>query len=150
MATRALIGLLFIVAGLSKIGMLGGGKPVEVFKGFYTQLPMVMHFIPASLAGLVGLAVVIIEIPIALLYVAGYKKNCTGGAIIAFTILVTIFFHNPFTPNGFDFMQMVQALKNIAIIGGILATLDCICTTCKIGRSAVVEHKAGNHHGHSH
>ncbi len=148
--TRALIGLLFVVAGLSKIGMFGSDKPVEVFKSFYSQLPIVMDFIPVSLAGLVGLAVVIIEIPIVLLYVAGYKKNWTGGVIIAFTILVTIFFHNPFTKSGLDFTQMVQALKNIAIIGGILATLDCICTTCKVGRSTVVEHKTGNHQGHSH
>ena len=148
--TRVLIGQLFVIAGLSKIGMLGGGNPAEVFKNFYSQLPTVMHFIPTSLAGLVGLGVVIVEIPITILYIAGYKKNWTGGAIIAFTALVTLFFHNPFTANGFDFMQMVQALKNIAIIGGILATLDCVCTICKVGRSAVAEHKTGNHHGHSH
>lgn len=133
MIARGLIGLLFVVAGLSKIGGLGGGTPTEVFKGFYSQLPMVMHFIPNSLAGLVGLLVVIIEIPVALLYVAGYKKNWTGGAMIAFTVLTVIFFHNPFA-GGFDFMQAVQALKNIAIIGGIVATLDCMCKTCVVKR----------------
>lgn len=134
LAIRSLIALLFVIAGLSKIGVFGGGSMGEVFKGFYTQLPKVMSFIPDSLAVLVGITVITIEIPIAILYALGYKKNWTGGALILFTTLVTIFYHNPWFGSHFDFMQMVQALKNIAIIGGILATLECYCMTCKVGR----------------
>jgi uncharacterized membrane protein YphA (DoxX/SURF4 family) len=133
-AVRALIGALFVVAGLSKIGVFGGwtNSPLEIFKAFYGSLSQVMTFLPEGLLPLIGLAVVLIEVPIALLYVIGYKKNWTGGALIAFTIVVTIFYHNPWYGPGFQFSQLVNALKNIAIIAGILATLDCFCRDCRV------------------
>ncbi len=140
LATRSLIALLFVLAGLSKLGAFGGGTPAEMFRGFYTSLPMVMKFLPLSFAPTVGLAVVAIEIPIALLYALGYKKNWTGGTLVLFTVLVTIFYHNPWFGPRFDFGQFINALKNIAIIGGLLATMDCVCATCKVK----CEHKKGH------
>ncbi len=140
LATRSLIALLFVLAGLSKLGAFGGGTPSQMFHGFYTSLPMVMKFLPVTLAPIVGLAVVLIEIPVALLYVLGYKKNWTGGALVLFTVLVTIFYHNPWYGGHFEFAQLINALKNIAIIGGLLATMDCVCGTCKVER----EHRKGH------
>ncbi len=141
-AIRALIGALFIVAGLSKIGVFGGWteSPLDVFKAFYGSLSQVMTFLPSSILPLVGLAVVLIEIPIAILYIIGFKKNWTGGALIAFTVLVTIFYHNPWYGPQFQFSQLVNALKNIAVIGGILATLDCFCKVCKLEKSERKHH----------
>jgi uncharacterized membrane protein YphA (DoxX/SURF4 family) len=129
---RSLIALLFVLAGLSKIGAFGGGTPAHMFTAFWGSLPLVMKFLPTTLAPVVGLAVIFIEIPVALLYALGYKKNWTGGSLIAFTALVTIFYHNPWHGGQFDFGQLINALKNIAIIGGILATLDCVCGKCVI------------------
>ena len=137
MGVRALIGAVFIVAGLSKIGAFGGwvNSPLEIFKAFYGSLSQVMTFLPDGLLPLIGILVVVIEIPIVILYILGYKKNWTGGAIIAFTVLVTIFYHNPWFSSQFQFSQLVNALKNIAIIAGIFATLDCFCKVCRVEKS---------------
>lgn len=147
--SRALIGLLFVIAGLSKIGTFSSDiKSAEVFKNFYSQLHLGITFLPTSLEMAVGIAVILIEIPIALLYVAGVKKNITGGILLAFTALVTIFFHNPFVFKpafGLDFVQLIQALKNIAIIGGIAASLDCGCKECVVVRTAHKEHGKAHH-----
>lgn len=142
MVTRVLIAALFVIAGLSKIGVFGGGSAVTVFKGFYTQLPIIMTFIPTSLAVVVGIMVLLTEIPVAILYALGYKKNWTGGILIGFLALIVIFLLNPFKGSQFNFMQLVEALKHIAIIGGVLATLDCMCSDCKVSR------KEKNHSSH--
>lgn len=150
--SRALIGLLFIIAGLSKLGAFSqGSKSVDVFKNFYSQLHLGITFLPTSVEPLVGALVILIEIPIAFAYILGVKKNWTGGALIAFTALVTIFFHNPFNFKpvfSFDFIQLVQALKNIAIIGGLVATLDCGCKTCVVVREEHKAHKGTHHTAH--
>jgi uncharacterized membrane protein YphA (DoxX/SURF4 family) len=146
MVSRSLIAILFVLAGLSKIGLFGGPM-FTVFQGFYSQLPGALFFLPAKLAVVAGIIVVLIEIPVSIAYALGIKKNWTGGALIAFTALTVIFFHNPFVGkfldfSKIDFIQLIQALKNIAIIGGIMSTLDCPCATCAVERSS----KHGSHH----
>lgn len=134
--SRLLIGLLFIIAGLSKIGVFSPQVPhVQVFKNFYNNLHLGITFLPITLEPFVGLAVILIEIPIAILYIFNIKKKWTGGLLVIFTALVTVFFHNPIVLKptfGLDFVQFIQALKNIAIIGGIFATLDCGCRECVV------------------
>ena len=115
---RALIALLFVYAGVGKI--MGFDGAVGYIGSSWLPFPMLM-----------AIVAIIVEIPVALLYVYGWKKDCMGWALIAFTALATIVFHNPWAGGIFSAMTATMALKNIAIIGGVLATLGCACGTCE-------------------
>lgn len=112
--SRILIALVFVVAGVQKVTGFAGvvaftdslGVPFPVF------------------AVLVSIA---IEIPIALAYAWGYRVCVTGGLLVAYTVIVTILVHRDFNTG----VNMIMALKNVAIIGGILATTGtCSCGRC--------------------
>ncbi len=127
LVSRALIALLFVVAGFNKL------MGFEGTAGYITSLGVPM-------ATLVTVLVIVIEIPVALMFVFCPKKICwTGGALIGFTLLATVLAHNPWAAN-VDPMAfknvMTAALKNIAIVGGIAATiLACECENCKIRKN---------------
>lgn len=127
LVSRALIALLFVVAGFNKL------MGFEGTAGYITSLGVPM-------ATLVTVLVIVIEIPVALMFVFCPKKICwTGGALIGFTLLATVLAHNPWAAN-VDPMAfknvMTAALKNIAIIGGIAATiLACECENCKVRKN---------------
>ncbi len=113
--SRVLIALLFVVAGVQKLMNFQGA----------------VGMMPASLPmpTLVAILVILIEVPVALLYAWGYKVRFTGGLLVLFTLLTIVFVHSDFS-NG---MNMVMALKNLAIIGGILATTGaCSCNRCDV------------------
>lgn len=83
------------------------------------------------LPALITLIVIIIEIPVALAFAWGYRVCLTGWILIAFTALTTIVVHH----NIGQGMNLVMALKNIAIIGGIiLAVYGCTCGTCPVSK----------------
>jgi putative oxidoreductase len=127
LVSRALIALLFVVAGFNKL------MGFEGTAGYITSLGVPM-------ATLVTVLVIVIEIPVALMFVFCPKKICwTGGALIGFTLLATILAHNPWAssvdPMAFKNV-MTAALKNIAIIGGIAATMfACECENCKVRKN---------------
>jgi len=130
---RALIALLFVVAALIKLGLGQPGASIsQAFNATAASLPQVMTFLPASLATLALIIVLIIELPIALMYAYGYKYVKAGWVLIGFVVVVTIFYHNPWFGGQFNAMNLVMALKNLAIIGGILATIGCYCGKCRI------------------
>lgn len=106
--SRSLIALLFVVAGVQKL------MSFDMTAGYIGSLG-----IPAPM--LVALIVVIIEVPVALAFAWGYKIRETGYALIAFTALATLVAHRDFAMAG----NMVMALKNIAIIGGIMLAIRC-------------------------
>jgi uncharacterized membrane protein YphA (DoxX/SURF4 family) len=70
------------------------------------------------LATLAALLVIIVEVPVALAFAWGYKVKETGWTLIAFTIIATLLVH-------FKVTELVAALKNIAIIGGIMLAIRC-------------------------
>lgn len=114
--SRVLIAVLFVAAGVQKAMNFQGTSQMMASLG----LPM-----PAVVAALV----ILIEVPIALAYAWGYKVRYTGGILAAFTFLTIVLVHRDFS-NG---MNMVMALKNLAIIGGILATTGaCSCNRCDV------------------
>ena len=127
LVSRALIALLFVVAGINKI------MGFEGTVGYVDSLGVPM-------ATLATILVIVIEIPVALMFVFCPKRICwTGGALIGFTLLATILAHNPWAasvdPMAFKNV-MTAALKNIAIIGGIAsAILACECESCKVRKS---------------
>ena len=114
--SRVLIALLFVVAGIQK--MMGFNEVVAYIGSLGVPLPMIATII-----------VILIEVPVALAYAYGYRVCITGGILVGFTVLATILAHRDFSIGA----NMVMALKNIAIIGGILATTGvCSCQRCMV------------------
>jgi putative oxidoreductase len=121
--SRILIALLFVVAGVQKAI---GFAATSAYIG--TLLPM-----GAMIAMVIAALVIIVEVPVALAYAWGYRVCYTGGALVVFTILATVLVHRNVTDPVQGPMQLVMALKNIAIIGGILATTGtCSCNRCNV------------------
>lgn len=102
LAARVLLGLLFVLAGLGKLGNVAG------FGAF-----MASGGIPAVLAW----PVVLFEIIAGLMLIAGALTRPVALALAAFCILSGLLYH--FDLN--DQMQVTQLLKNLALAGGYLA-----------------------------
>ncbi len=105
---RSFIALLFVVAGYMKL------------TGFASTAGYV-GTLGVPMPTLATILVIIIEIPVALLFAYGYKVRQTGYALIAFTILATLVAHRDFAMGD----NMLMALKNLAIIGGIMLAIRC-------------------------
>ena len=116
---RLMIVTPFLWAGFTKI--MGFSQMVD-FIGKSTPLPL------PTVALLIA---IIIEIPVALMFVWGCSKKNAAIALGVFTVIATILFHNPFVNGTLDGMQLIQVLKNTAIIGGLWAVTVCACETCK-------------------
>ncbi len=102
LSARILLGLLFIVAGLGKLGDVSG------FGAF-----MATGGIPAALAW----PVVLFEILAGLALVAGLRTREVALALGAFCIASGVLYH--FDPS--DQNEMTQLLKNLGLAGGYLA-----------------------------
>lgn len=110
--SRLFLGLLFIVAGLGKM---------MNFTGTGMFIDSVMH--TGALTSLVMALTIAIEVGVAGLFIFGkYKKDSMTYILIGFTALATMIFHNHIS----DQNTMIMALKNLAIIGGLISTLDCV------------------------
>jgi len=97
---RVLIGLLFIVTGITKLMDLGGAAAMMAKAG-----------LPGNLAIVVGL----FELIAGLCLAAGFAVRLVSLLLALFTAATILFFHNRFT----DPVQAIEALKNLAIIGGL-------------------------------
>ena len=126
---RALIAILFVFAGYGKL---------MDFTMFVSNA-LVPKF--GALATIIGVLVIFIEIIVAIAFALGYKLKCMAWILAGFTALATILYHNPWSTGAFDGNMMVTALKNVAIIGGILLAWCCGCGMCEA---------KGSHHGHNH
>lgn len=99
---RILLGGLFVFAGLGKVM-----DPAGTAAYMEAESPF-----PGSLA----LAVGVFEIVAGLVLASGFLARIASLVLIVFTALATLFFHEQVT----DPAQATMALKNIAIIGGLL------------------------------
>lgn len=99
---RILLGALFIFAGFGKIM-----DPAGTASYMEAQSP-----VPGSLAMAVG----IFEIVAGLVLASGFMTRLAAVLLIGFTALATLFFHAKVT----DPTQAAMALKNLAVIGGLL------------------------------
>jgi putative oxidoreductase len=99
---RVLLGLLFL-GGAMKFMNIAGTTAFIASVG----LPM---------ATVVFWLSTLLEVGGALAIIFGFKTRIAAWALIAYTFLTIVFFHNPIA----DQMQLTQALKNLAIIGGLL------------------------------
>jgi putative oxidoreductase len=98
---RVLIALLFVLAGIPKIIDPSGAQAMLADAG-----------LPQNFAMGVG----IFEVVAGLLLALGVMTRLVSILLAGFVMLTTFFFHNQFG----DPMQAAQALKNTAIVGGLL------------------------------
>lgn len=102
LVARILLGLLFVMAGIGKLGDVAG------FGGY-----MASGGIPAFLAW----PVVLFEIVFGLALIAGFQTKIVAYALAAFCVASGFLYH-------FDLanqMQVTQLLKNLALAGGYAA-----------------------------
>ena len=122
--SRVLIALLFVVAGVMK---LTDGHQI-IFSATADSIASLGVPLPIIVTALV----IFIEIVVALAFAYGYKKCITGGILAVFTLL-TIFVVHRDLMNG---VNMIMTLKNLAIIGGILAVIgNCDCGKCPASKA---------------
>ena len=103
---RVLMGLLFLVAGIGMF-MAEGGPAASA--GFYTMVGL-------PIAGLLVYVVAILKVVSGGFLIAGRNVGYAAGALAAFTLLATLLAHREIS----DPDQLMAALKNLAIIGGLL------------------------------
>jgi putative oxidoreductase len=105
---RALLALLFLGAGFSKLTGFAGTVGYIVSKG----VPM------PELAAAVGVGV---ELGLGLLLLAGFQTRWAALGLAVFTLVVSFIFHNFWAVPADQMMaQSQQFLKNMAIVGGLL------------------------------
>ena len=105
---RLLLALLFLPAGISKIGGFAGTVGYIGSKG----LPM-----PA----LGAVIAIIVEVGGSLALISGFGTRFAALALAAFTLVATFFFHNFWgVPADQAMMQQLMFYKNIAVVGGLL------------------------------
>lgn len=102
LVARVLLGLLFVMAGIGKLGDVAG------FAGF-----MASGGVPAIFAW----PVVLFEIIGGLALIAGFQTRIVAWALGAFCVASGLLYH--FDPA--DQMQMTQVFKNLALAGGYMA-----------------------------
>jgi putative oxidoreductase len=105
---RVLLALMFVIAGVGKIGGFEGTVGFIASKG----LPL-----PAVLAA----GTVALEIVGGLALIAGFKARWAALALAAFTLLATVLFHNFWAmPADQQYVQQLMFLKNLGVAGGML------------------------------
>lgn len=106
---RLLMVALFLPAGLSKITGFEGTVGYIASVG----LPM------ASLGAVLAIAVEVLA-PLALL--VGWRTRWAALVLAVFTLAATVFFHNFWAmPAEQQFMQQLMFMKNLGVVGGLLA-----------------------------
>ena len=103
---RILLGLLFLVAGVGMF-MAEGGPASSA--GFYTMVGLPM-------AGVLVWVVAALKVVAGGMLVIGRNVGCSAGALAVFTILATLLAHRDIA----DPAELMNALKNLAIVGGLL------------------------------
>jgi putative oxidoreductase len=107
LAGRILIAVIFLLSGLGKLGNWGGTASMMASKG----LPLVPLLLPLT---------VLFELGGGLSVLLGFKARIGAIALILFLIPVTLVFHDFWAVQGPQRqMQMINFLKNVAIMGGL-------------------------------
>lgn len=108
---RLLLALMFLLSGLSKFGGLDGTAGYIASKG----LPM---------AQLLAVAAAALEVGAALMLIVGWHARWAALALAAFTLAASVIFHNYWAlPADQQMMQQLMFMKNLGIVGGLLAVL---------------------------
>lgn len=116
---RVLISLLFIIAGWGKLMGFSGTAGYMASLGF----PM---------PELVAVLVIVIELGGGIALALGVHARAVALALAVFTLLATLIAHRDIG----DQMQLTQALKNLAVIGGLIYVAKYGSGMWSLGRSA--------------
>ena len=101
LVARLMMGQIFLIAGLQKIGGYEG-----------TQGYMESAGVPGMLLPLV----ILVEAGGGLALIIGWQTKLVAMVLALFTLAAAVLFHN----NVADQMQMIMFMKNIAISGGLM------------------------------
>jgi putative oxidoreductase len=108
---RVLLAVMFLLAGISKFTGLDGTAGYIASKG----LPM---------AQLLAVVTAVLEVGAAVLLIVGWQARWAALALAAFTLLASVLFHNYWAlPAEQQMMQQLMFMKNLAVIGGLLAVV---------------------------
>ena len=108
LAGRGLLSLIFIMSAFGKVTSWEGTAGYMASKG----MPAVPFFLTAA---------ILFELFGGLSVLAGYKARLGAIALIIFLIPATLIFHNFWAYQGMEQqMQMINFLKNLSIVGGLL------------------------------
>lgn len=105
LVARIFLTVIFLRSGIGKILDFGGTQQLMATKG-----------IPLALTGLLLVGSIICELGGGLSVLLGYKARWGAIALILFLIPTTLIFHTNFAEE----MQVIQFLKNLALVGGLL------------------------------
>lgn len=109
LAARVALAAIFVVSGFGKLVAPAGAAAYIESKGL--PLPM----IAAVGAG-------VLELAGGVMVLVGLRARVAALALAAFLVPATLLFHNPIGLAGAEgHMQLIHALKNLAIIGGLLS-----------------------------
>jgi putative oxidoreductase len=109
LAGRILISVMFLISGFFKVG--GYAQIVGYATAVHLPAPGVAIALAAAVELACGLAIL-----------AGFKTRFAAWLLFLYLIPVTYFFHNFWAVQGQEQQtQMVNFLKNAAIMGGLLA-----------------------------
>jgi len=102
LAARVLLGHIFLLAGISKLGEGYAGTA-----GYMESVGLPGGLLPVVIA---------LELVGGLMVIVGFKVQWAAYALAGFTLLAGIIFHSNFA----DQMQMILFMKNVSIAGGLL------------------------------
>lgn len=106
LAARLLLGLIFVMAGINKLGASYDGTA-----GYMDSMGVPGGLLPLVIAAeILGGAMIIL----------GFKIKWAAFALAGFTLLAAIIFHGNFA----DQMQSILFMKNLAISGGLLLLVN--------------------------
>lgn len=100
---RAFLAAIFLKSGMDKILDFGGTQQTMAAKG----IPLTVLFL---------LGAIVVELGGGLCVLLGYKARWGAIALFLFLIPTTLIFHADFSQR----LQVIQFMKNLAIMGGLL------------------------------
>lgn len=105
---RVFLALIFVVSGFGKVLDFGGTLEY-------------METVGVPAAGFLLVCAILFEIIGGALLAIGFQARLAAWALIVFTILATLFFHDFWSFDGAErMMQQTQFLKNLSMMGGLL------------------------------
>ncbi len=108
LAGRILISVIFLISGFFKVG--GYAQMVGYATALHVPMPGVAIAVAAAVELACGLAIL-----------AGFRTRFVAWLLFLYLLPVTYIFHNFWAVQGQEQqMQMVNFLKNVAIMGGLL------------------------------
>jgi putative oxidoreductase len=111
LAGRLLIALLFVPAGLSKIGGFEGAVGYIASKG-----------LPAPTLG--AIVAILVEVGLGLALAFGFKARAAALILAIFSVVSGIIFHNYWAMEAAQVMvNQIMFMKNLAIAGGLLGVV---------------------------